>query len=31
MDNLLQPRNMILIVLVFAAVVFWIIKRRPSG
>jgi len=31
MDNLLQPGSMVLIVIIFAAVVFWIIKRRPSG
>jgi hypothetical protein len=27
MDGLLQPANMILIVIVFAAIVFWIIRR----
>lgn len=31
MDSLLQPANMVIIVIIFAAVVFWIIKRRPSG
>lgn len=31
MDRLLQPPSMIVIALIFAAVILWIIKRRPLG